>query len=114
MTTNATKVLEDFHTITPHLTVRGVADAIAFYCRAFGAAELYRNLAPDGKSVMHAELMLGDSRFFVHDEFPEHGEVSPLGGQSTGVKLHLYVDDVDDMFQRAVEAGATVNMPVQD
>ena len=106
MTGKVTKLLDDFHTITPHLTVRGVADAIEFYCRAFGAAELYRNLAPDGKSIMHAELMLGDSRFFLHDEFPEHGEVSPLGGQPTGVKLHLYVDDVDDMFQAAVEAGA--------
>lgn len=114
MTGKVTKVLDDFHTITPHLTVLGVADAIAFYCHAFGAAELYRNLAPDGKSIMHVELMLGDSRFFLHDEFPEHGEVSPLGCQCTGVKLHLYVDDVDDMFQRAVEAGATVTMPVQD
>jgi PhnB protein len=114
MTGKVTKALDDFHTITPHLTVRGVADAIAFYCHAFGAAELYRNLAPDGKSVMHVELMLGDSRFFLHDEFPEHGEVSPLGCPCTGVKLHLYVDDVDDMFQRAVEAGATVTMPVQD
>jgi PhnB protein len=63
---------------------------------------------------MHAELMLGDSRYFLHDEFPEHGEVSPLGCPSTGVKLHLYIEDVDDMFQRAVEAGATVIMPVQD
>jgi uncharacterized glyoxalase superfamily protein PhnB len=114
MSGKVTKVLEDFHTITPHLTVRGVADAIAFYCRAFGAAELYRNLAPDGKSVMHAELMLGDSRFFLHDEFPEHGEVSPLGGRPTGVKLHLYVDDVDLMFEQAVDAGAKVTMPVQD
>jgi hypothetical protein len=76
-----TKVLDDFHTITPHLTVRGVADAIAFYCRAFGAAELYRNLAPDGKSVMHAELRLGDSRFLLHDEFPEHGSENQVCSQ---------------------------------
>jgi uncharacterized glyoxalase superfamily protein PhnB len=114
MTGKVTKVLEDFHTITPHLTVHGVGDAAAFYRRAFGAAELFRNLAPDGKAVMHAELMLGDSRFFLHDEFPEHGQLSPLGGKGTGVTLHLYVDDVDDMFQAAVDAGATVVMPVQD
>jgi PhnB protein len=114
MTQTKKKALDDFHTITPHLTVRGVPAAIDFYCRAFGAAELYRNLAPDGKSIMHCELMLGDSRFFLHDEFPEHGEVSPLGCPCTGVKLHLYVDDVDDIFQRAVVAGATVTMPVQD
>jgi PhnB protein len=63
---------------------------------------------------MHAELMVGDSRFFLHDEFPEHGEISPLDGQNTGMKLHLYVNDVDDLYQRAVEAGATVLMPLQD
>jgi len=114
VSTKATKALDDFHTITPHLTVRGVTEAIAFYTRAFGAAELYRNLAPDGKAVMHAELMLGDSRFFVHDEFPEHGEISPLGIRCTGIKLHLYVDDVDDVFGRAIAAGASVLMPLED
>jgi PhnB protein len=114
MPIKATKALDDFHTITPQLTVRGVTEAIAFYTRAFGAGELYRNLAPDGKSVMHAELMLGDSRFFVHDEFPEHGEVSPLDVPCTGVTLHLYVDDVDAVFDQAVAAGATVLMPVAD
>jgi PhnB protein len=114
MADKVTKALNDFHTITPHLTVRGAEAAVAFYCRAFGAAELYRNLAPDGKSVMHAELLLGDSRFLLHDEFPESGEVSPLDGQNTGVKLHLYVEDVDDLYERAVEAGATVLMPLQD
>jgi uncharacterized glyoxalase superfamily protein PhnB len=114
MSHKVTKVLEDFHTITPHLTVRGVTEAVEFYRRAFGAAELYRNIAPDGKAVMHAELMLGDSRFLLHDEFPERGEVSPLSGQPTGVVLHLYVDDVDDLYERAVTAGATVLMPLQD
>ena len=114
MPDNVTKALEDFHTITPHLTVRGVSEAVEFYRRAFGAAELYRNMAPDGKSVMHAELMLGDSRFFLHDEFPDHGEVSPLDGPPTGVKLHLYVDDVDDVYERTIAAGATVLMPLQD
>jgi PhnB protein len=114
MADKVTKALNDFHTITPHLTVRGAEAAVAFYCRAFGAAELYRNLAPDGKSVMHAELLVGDSRFLLHDEFPESGEVSPLDGQNTGVKLHLYVEDVDDLYERAVEAGATVLMPLQD
>jgi uncharacterized glyoxalase superfamily protein PhnB len=114
MSGKATKSLEDFHTITPHLTVRGVNDAVKFYEKAFGAAELYRNLAPDGKSVMHVELMLGDSRLLLHDEFPEHGQLSPQGGQATGVVLHLYVDDVDEIYQRTVDAGATVIMPLQD
>jgi len=109
-----TQGTDDFHTITPHLVVRGAAGAIDYYTRAFGAAELYRNLAPDGKSIMHAELMLGDSRFLLHDEFPEQGLLSPLGYGGTAITLHLYVPDVDAVFTSAVDAGATVLMPVQD
>ena len=79
MPSKHSKTLEDFHTITPHLTVRGVSAAVKFYEKAFGAAELYRNLAPDGKSVMHAELLVGDSRLLLHDEFPDHGSLRPQG-----------------------------------
>jgi PhnB protein len=114
MTGTSTQNVDDFHTITPHLIVRDAPRAIEFYNRAFGAAELFRNLAPDGKSLMHAELMLGDSRFLLHDEFPEQGLLSPLGYGGTGVTLHLYVPDVDSMFQSAVDRGAKVLMPVQD
>jgi PhnB protein len=114
MPQTVTKLLEDFHTITPHLTIRGVDAAVTFYCKAFGAAELYRNLAPDGKSIMHVELMLGDSRFLLHDEFPDRGELSPLSFGGTGVKLHLYVDNVDDVYQRAIDAGAKAEMPPED
>src|ERR1044071_5245894 len=92
---------EDFHTITPQLIVKGVADAIAWYARAFGANELLRNTAPDGTSIMHAELLLGDSRFFVVDEFPG-SMVSPASLGGSPVTLHLYVNDVDTMFDRAV------------
>jgi PhnB protein len=108
------RVPEDFHTLTPHLVVRGVERAVAFYHAAFGAHELLRNLAPDGKTVMHSELLLGDSRFLINDEFPDRGVVSPetLGG--TPVTLHLYVDDVDAVFRQAVDAGAQVLTPVQD
>jgi len=114
MTARVKPVPEDFHTITPHLVVRGVARAIDFYCRAFGAHELLRNPAPDGQSIMHAELLLGDSRFFVNDEFPGHGVLSPLGLKGSPVTLHLYVEGVDSFFQRAVEAGALVVMPVEN
>jgi PhnB protein len=104
---------EDFHTITPHLVVKGVADAIAWYTKAFGAHELLRNMAPDGTSIMHAELLLGDSRFFVVDEFPgPMCSPTTLGGSP--VTLHLYVRDVDAMFDRAVDAGATALMAVAD
>lgn len=109
----STRVPEDFHTITPHLAVDGVAAAIDWYHRAFEAHELLRNLAPDGESVMHAELLLGDSRFFVVDEFPGATRAPrSLGGSS--VTLHLYVEDVDGFVARAVAEGAEVLLPVED
>ena len=108
-----TPVPEDFHTITPQMVVTGVAAAIDWYTKALGAHELLRNTAPDGTSIMHAELLLGDSRFFVVDEFPDSAaSPSTLGG--TTVTMHLYVRDVDEFFTRAVDAGATVVLPVAD
>ena len=108
-----TPVPEDFHTITPQIVVKGVAAAIAWYTKALGAHELLRNAAPDGTSIMHAELLLGDSRFFVVDEFPD-SMISPTSLGGTTVTMHLYVRDVDALFNRAVHAGATVVMPVAD
>jgi PhnB protein len=107
-------VPEDFRTITPHLVVRGVPAAVEFYRRAFGAEELYRNPGPDGVSVMHSELLLGDSRYFVNDEFPEHGVFAPRGEYGTGLTLHIYVPDVDAIYERAVAAGAEVLFPLAD
>ena len=106
-------VPEDFHTITPQLAVNGVADALAWYARALGANELLRNLAPDGVRIMHAEMLLGDSRFFVVDEFDGSMKApTTLGGSP--VTLHLYVRSVDALFDRAVSAGASVVLPVAD
>ena len=110
---NTTPVPEDFHTITPQLAVKGVAAALDWYTKALGAHELLRQTAPDGQSIMHSELLLGDSRFFVVDEFPESMQ-SPATLGGTSVTLHLYVRDVDTLFNRAVDAGATVLMPVAD
>jgi uncharacterized glyoxalase superfamily protein PhnB len=107
------RVPEDFHTITPQLVVKGVAEAIDWYTEALGANELLRNLAQDGKTIMHSELLLGDSRFFVVDEFPG-SMVSPASLGGTSITLHLYVQDVDALLGRAVAAGATVLMPVAD
>lgn len=114
MSNNIAPVPEDFHTITPHLVVPGVARAVEFYSKAFGAKELYRNLAPDGESIIHCELLIGDSRFFVNDEFPDHGVRSPAKYGGTAVTLHLYVDDVDAMWGAAVGAGAQIVMPLAD
>lgn len=114
MATEISPVPEDFHSITPHLVVRGVAEAVAFYREAFGAQELFRNLGPDGVSIIHSELLLGDSRFFVNDEFPEHGTVSPRQLNGTAVTLHLYVEDVDEVYERALAAGAEIIFSLQD
>ena len=105
---------EDFHSITPHLVVRGVERAVSFYEAAFGAEELFRNFGPDGESIIHSELLLGDSRFFVNDEFPDCGSVSPEHLKGTAVTLHLYVEDVDALYERALEAGAEAVFPLQD
>ncbi len=108
------KIPEGFHTISPHLVVKGAGDAIAFYKEAFGAEELARMPGPDGKSVMHALLRIGDSMLMLNDEFPEMNSLSPKALKGTAVTIHLYVEDVDAMFDRAVGAGATVAMPLQD
>lgn len=112
--TRAKAVPDGYHTVTPYLTIRGAAQALDFYKRAFGAEELCRMPGPDGKSIMHAEIKIGDSVIFLSDEFPDMGSRSPqsLGG-TTGY-LHIYVEDVDAAFKQAVTAGAQVQMPVAD
>jgi len=106
-------VPEGYHTITPHLIVRDAARAIEFYKQAFGAKERGVMKGPDGK-VMHAELQIGDSIVMLADEMPEFGSRSPqsIGGSPTG--LHIYTDNVDAAFDRAVKAGAQVEMPVME
>jgi PhnB protein len=98
--------------ITPHLVVNDAAGALDLYARAFGARETYRVLAPDGRRIMFAELVLCDSRFFVVDEFPEQRALSPTTLGGTPVALHVYVGRVDEVFERAVAAGMTVEIPV--
>lgn len=104
---------EGYHTLTPYFTVRDAARAIEFYKQAFGAQERGVMKGPDGK-VMHAELKIGDSIVMLADEFPEFGAVAPESGGSTSMGLHIYVDNVDQAFDRAVKAGAKVEMPVSD
>lgn len=111
----AVKPIPDgYHTITPSLTIRDAARAIEFYKQAFGAkqrGDVARG--PDGK-VMHAELMIGDSVIMLVDEMPEFGALSPLSSGGSSTSLHIYLDNVDAAFDRAVKAGATVTMPVAD
>jgi len=101
---NAGKV----QSMCPHLIVRGGAGAIDFYCRAFGAEEIYRLTEPGDGRIGHAELAIGGQRFYLADEYPDFGAISPdtLGG--TTVKFHLEVADVDGFVDHAVAGGASV------
>jgi uncharacterized glyoxalase superfamily protein PhnB len=102
---------QGMHTITPHITVSDAAKAIDFYKQAFGAKELGRSATPSGK-LMHAALRIGDSNLMLNDEFPEMGgSRAPSGGKQPFV-LHLYWENVDEAWDRAVKAGAKVQMPL--
>ena len=103
--------------ISPHLAVSDASAAIAFYKKAFGAIELSRHMAPDGKRIMHAALAINGGRIMLNDEFPEYmggKRTAPdaLGG--TSVVLHLQVPEADPVFNQAVAAGATVRFPLKD
>ncbi|MDB5936326.1 MAG: glyoxalase [Massilia sp.] len=104
---------EGMHSVTPHLVCGGAADAIAFYKQAFGAVERGRMPGPDGK-LMHAQIMIGDSHIMLADEFPDWGSLGPKALGGTPVTIHLYVQDADAVFQQALDAGATVKMPIAD
>ena len=109
-----TKPIPDgFHTITPHLVVSDAAKAIEFYKKALGAQENDRFMAPDGKSVMHAQLKIGNSILMLGSEFPPHC-LSPKSRGGTSVSLNVYVENDDAAFDRAVKAGCTVKMPMMD
>ena len=104
---------EGYHSLTPYLTVENAAEAIEFYKRAFGAKERMRMPTPDGR-IAHAELDIGDSVVMLSDPFPNSSHKSPkeLGGTSAGI--FMYVEDVDAVVQDAIDAGATVTMPIED
>lgn len=115
MASQAKPIPDGFHTVTTHLVIRGAAKAIDFYKKAFGAQELHRMPMPGpGDRLMHAAIKIGDSIIMLADEFPEMGGLSPLSLKGTPVGLHLYVTDADASFKRALDAGATVKMPIMD
>ena len=106
-------VPDGYNTVSPYLAVEDAAAAIDYYKKAFGATERVRMEAPDGK-IGHAELEIGDSIVMLADPFPQASTKPPheLGGTSAGV--FLYVEDVDAVVKRAVDAGASVTMEVAD
>lgn len=113
MSTAVKRIPEGYHSITPNIVTTNANAAIEFYKKAFGATEKGgRALGPDGK-VMHAELKIGDSVIFVNDTM---GPASAPGSEPKvhPIQLHLYVEDADTVFNRAVQAGARVEMPLQN
>lgn len=105
---------DGFHTVTPYLVVNGAADAIEFNKKAFGAEELYRSTCKKSNRIMNAKLRIGDSMVMLNDEFPDQGCHGPSKDHRSPVTIHLYVEDVDAVFGRAVAAGAEATMPVAD
>jgi uncharacterized glyoxalase superfamily protein PhnB len=110
----AKPIPEGMHTLTPNLVVRDCAKAIEFYKKALGAQEIARMPAPDGKSIWHAELRIGDSVVFMNDEMPGMGMRAPTPDAPVPVTMWLYVPDCDAAFDRAVKAGAKATMPPED
>ncbi|WP_129648950.1 VOC family protein [Peristeroidobacter agariperforans] len=104
---------EGYHSITPYLIIKGASDAIEFYKRAFGATEVMRMPKPDG-TIGHAELAIGDSRIMLADEYPEMGYRSPLSIGGAGISIMLYIEKVDEVFKRAIAAGAQELQAVKD
>lgn len=100
--------------LAPYLTVGNAAEAIEFYKKAFSAKETFRMPTDDGKRLMHASLRVNGADVMLSDHFPEYGGATPqtLGG--TPVVIHLKVRDADSAWQRAVEAGAAIVMPLAD
>ena len=113
MTSKVKPIPEGYHTATPYLIIKGAADAIEFYKKAFGATELMRMPGPDGK-IGHAEIKIGDSPIMLADEAPEMNARSPQSFGGSPISILLYVEDVDAVFNRAVAAGAKVERPVTD
>ena len=103
---------EGYHSLTPYLIVDGAADAIEYYKKAFGATELFR--MDHGGKIGHAEIKIGDSPFMLADEMPQMGYRGPKSLGGTPVSLMIYVEDVDTVYPRAIEAGGVEMKPLQD
>ena len=104
----------DYHTVSPHLAVRGGVEAMEFYKKAFSAEERGRIMTPDGKQLMHGEVKIGDSIVMLGEENPQRGCPGPQSVGGTTVSLYLYVQDADRVFNQATAAGAKSVMPVAD
>jgi PhnB protein len=109
----AKPIPDGYHSVTPYLIINDATAALDYYTRAFGAVELFRMPAPEGK-IGHAEIKIGDSPIMLADEFPEMGYKSPQSLGGSPVSLMIYVEDVDTVFKQAIAAGGKEQRPVKD
>jgi PhnB protein len=109
---NVKPIPEGYHSVTPYLVMKGAADAIEFYKKAFGATELFR-MDHEGK-IGHAEIKIGDSPIMLADENAEMGYRGPEALGGTPVSLMIYVEDVDKIYPQAIAAGGVELKPLQD
>ncbi len=110
---NVKPIPQGYHSVTPYLFIKGAASAIDYYKKVFGAEERVRMPGPDGR-VMHAELQIGDSIVMLADENLQIGAKSPQTIGGTSSSLHVYVQDVDTIAQKAVDAGGQLVRPVKN
>lgn len=106
-----------YQTVTPYLTVRDAAAAIDYYKKAFGAEEVTRHAAPDGKRLMHAHLRVFGMDLMLSDDFPDHmggRSRTPEGIGGSPIVLHIQTDDANGLWEKITDAGATVTMPLMD
>jgi PhnB protein len=111
---SASPVPQGMHTVTPNLLFRDCAKAIEFYQKVFGAQEIARFPAPDGSSIWHSELRIGDSVLYLNDTMPGMPASAPTPEAPSPISLWLYLEDCDAAFHRAVGAGAKAMMPPAD
>lgn len=107
------RVPESYHTVSPYLIVPNAAAALEFYGAAFGAAVKRRLAMPNGK-IMHAEIAIGDSILMLADQFPSHGAFAPEHFGGSPISIVLYVENADDLYARALAAGAIALRPMSD
>lgn len=102
-----------FNSLSAHLIVNDGLAAIEFYKKALGAQEVMRMMSPDGQALMHAQLKVGNSTLMLASEFPPNC-LSPKSRGGSSVYLHIYTENADALFDRAVAAGCVIKMPMSD
>jgi PhnB protein len=111
--TKENHIPKGYQSLTPSLSFKRTEEAIEWYKNVFGATEKMKINGPD-KKIMHAELMIGNSCFFLAEENPQYGNKTPDAVNGNSITLHLYVKDVDDTVKKAVQNGATLLMAPMD